>query len=203
MAIDGKTLRGTRRDKGGAGALHVVSAYAPEAGLVPAARTVAGKSNEIVAIPDLLDLLAIEGAIVTIDAIGTQKAIAAKIVERRADYVLALKENQGSLPADVADFFADAALAAACPRHRQSEAGQGRIEERTARAADAAWLAEQHPQWPALRSVAAITLKPTEKKTGATSNETRLYISSPPRSGASPRRQPVALEHRKQPPLAA
>lgn len=178
MAIDGKTLRGTRRDKGGAGALHV-AAYAPEAGLVPAARTVAGKSNEIVAIPEPLDLLAIEGAIVTIDAIGTQKAIAAKIVERRADYVLA-QENQGSLPADVADFFAVAAVAAACPRHRQSEAGQGRIEERTARAADAAWLAEQHPQWPALRSIAAITLKPTEKKTCATSNGTRLYISSLP-----------------------
>src|SRR5271166_1731036 len=102
---------GQKQDKSGAGALHVVSAFAHEAGLVLAARAVEAKGNEITAIPELLDLLAIEGAIVTIDAIGTQKAIAAKIVEKQADYVLALKENQGSLHADVADFFADPALA--------------------------------------------------------------------------------------------
>ena len=180
VAIDGKTLRGTKRDKSGAGALHVVSAYAHEAGLVLAARAVETKGNEITAIPELLDLLAIEGAIVTIDAIGTQKAIAAKIVEKKADYVLALKENQGSLHADVADFFADPALAAGCLDHRRSQAGHGRIEERVARVADAAWLAERHPQWPGLRSIAAITAARTDKKTGAASTETRLYISSLP-----------------------
>jgi len=180
VAIDGKTLRGTKQDKSGAGALHVVSAFAHEAGLVLAARAVEAKGNEITAIPELLDMLAIEGAIVTIDAIGTQKAIAAKIVEKQADYVLALKENQGSLHADVADFFADPALAGPCLTHRQIESGHGRIEERVARAADAAWLAERHPQWPGLRSIAAITAVRTDKKSGATSTETRLYISSLP-----------------------
>jgi hypothetical protein len=85
VAIDGKTLRGTKQDKSGAGALHVVSAFAHEAGLVLAARAVEAKGNEITAIPELLDMLAIEGAIVTIDAIGTQKAIAAKVVEKQAD----------------------------------------------------------------------------------------------------------------------
>ncbi len=180
VAIDGKTLRGTKLDKSGAGALHVVSAYAHEAGLVLAARAVETKGNEITAIPELLDFLAIDGAIVTIDAIGTQKTIAAKILEKKADYVLALKENQGSLHADVAMFFADPALAAACSEHRQSDVGHGRIEERHARAAEAAWLAQRHPQWRGLRSILAIAAQRTDKKTGETSRETRLYISSLP-----------------------
>jgi hypothetical protein len=90
VAIDGKTLRGSKQDKSGAGALHVVSAYAHEAGLVLAARAVESKSNEITAMPELLDMLTIEGAIVTIDAMGTQKAIAAKIIEKKADYVRGL-----------------------------------------------------------------------------------------------------------------
>ena len=138
----------------------------------------------------------IEGAIVTIDAIGTQKAIARKIDDKDADYVLALKENQGSLYRDVADFFADPALASACPECRQTDVGHGRIEEREARAADAAWLAERHPQWVGMRSIAEITATRTDKKTGQTSTETRLYISSlPPRSGAHPWCLPVALEH--------
>ena len=83
VAIDGKTLRGSKRDRSGSGALHVVSAYAHEAGLVLAARAVETKGNEITAIPELLDMLALEGAIVTIDAMGTQKAIAEKIVGGR------------------------------------------------------------------------------------------------------------------------
>ena len=180
VAIDGKTLRGAKRDGSGTGALHVVSAYAHEAGLVLAARAVDAKSNEITAIPGLLAMLAIEGAIVTIDAIGTQEAIARTIIGKKADYLLALKANQGSLHADVAEFFADPALASACGECRRIEAGHGRIEERKGRAADAAWLAERHPRWAGLRSIAAISATRTDKKTGATSIETRLYISSLP-----------------------
>jgi predicted transposase YbfD/YdcC len=180
VAIDGKTLRGTKRDRSGAGALHVVSAYAHEAGLVLAARAVESKGNEITAIPELLGMLAIEGAIVTIDAIGTQEAIARTITDKKADYLLALKENQGSLYADVADFFADPALASACGEWRRIEAGHGRIEDRLARAADAAWLAERHPRWAGLRSIAAISAMRTDKKTGAASTQTRLSISSLP-----------------------
>lgn len=180
VAIDGKTLRGSKQDKSGAGALHVVSAYAHEAGLVLAALAVETKGNEITAIPELLDMLAIEGAVVTIDAMGTQKAIAAKIIEKGADYVLALKENQGTLYADVEEFFADPALASACQAHRDVGAGHGRIEERSAKAAKADWLAGRHPQWKELRSIAAITCLRTDKKTGAASKETRFYISSLP-----------------------
>lgn len=180
VAIDGKTLRGSKQDKSGAGALHLVSAYGHAAGLVLAHRAVADKSNEITAIPELLEMLEIEGAIVTIDAMGTQKVIAAKIIDSKADYLLALKENQETLHRDAAEFFADPALAAACPRTCQTGSGHGRIEERICLAADAAWLAERHPKWKALRSIAQVTATRTDKKTGESSTETRLYISSLP-----------------------
>ena len=107
VAVDGKTLRGSKTSPDGSGALHLVSAYATEAGLVLAQRAVDGKSNEITAIPELLDMFNLKGAIVSIDAMGTQKAIAERIVEKEADYVLALKGNQTSLHEDAALFFAD------------------------------------------------------------------------------------------------
>ncbi len=119
VAIDGKTLRRSKQDADGTGALHLVQAWAHEAGLVLAQRAVDTKSNEITAIPALLDMLALEGAIVTIDAMGTQKEIAAKIVSRKADYVLALKGNQGTLEKDVALFFDDPALPAGCSCHEE------------------------------------------------------------------------------------
>ena len=180
VAIDGKTLRGSKQDAGGAGALHLVSAWAHEVGLILAQRAVDGKSNEITAIPELLDMIEIEGAIVTIDAMGTQKDIAARIVARKADYVLALKGNQGTLQEDAALFFADPVLTADCPCHGETDSGHGRIEERTVRAANAAWLAERHPEWKGLASIVSVTLRRTIKKTGATSTETRLFISSLP-----------------------
>lgn len=180
VAIDGKTVCGSRQDADGKGALHLVSAYAHEAGLVLAQRAVDGKSNEIAAIPELLDLLALEGAIVTIDAMGTQKEIAGRIVAKKADYVLALKGNQGTLQEDAALFFADPVLAAECPCHEETAGGHGRIEERTVRAADAAWLAERHPEWKGLASIVCVTARRTVKKTGKTSTETRRYISSLP-----------------------
>ena len=93
IAIDGKTSRSSGQ-KGGKEAIHMVSAFAARQRLVLGQIKVADKSNEIVAIPKLLDMLAIEGAIVTIDAMGCQREIAQKIVDKRADYVLALKGNQ-------------------------------------------------------------------------------------------------------------
>jgi hypothetical protein len=107
VAIDGKTLRGSKHEQDGSGALHLLSAYACEAGLVIGQQAVDGKSNEITAIPELLNRLALAGAIVTIDAMGTQKDIAATILEKKADYVLALKGNQGTLHQDVREFFGD------------------------------------------------------------------------------------------------
>ena len=180
VAIDGKTLRGSKQEADGSGAFHIVSAYAHAAGLVLAARAVDAKSNEITAIPELLNMLAIEGAIVTIDAMGTQKAIAEKIIDKKADYLLALKENQPDLYADVKEFFADAALFEQCKEHHDTDTGHGRVEQRSARVAEAAWLAERHPKWKGLRAIAAVTCQRTHKKTGAKSKETRFYISSLP-----------------------
>ena len=178
VAIDGKTLRGSKTAKDGTGALHLVSAYATRAGLVLAQRAVDGKSNEITAIPELLDMLALEGAVVTIDAMGTQKAIAARIADKKADYVLALKGNQCGLRDDAVLYLDDPAFAAQGGRAAETDAGHGRVEERRCRAVDAAWLAERHPGWRNLRSLAEIEAVRTDKKTGAESRETRLYISS-------------------------
>jgi predicted transposase YbfD/YdcC len=179
VALDGKTLRGTKADADGKGALHIVSAYAHEAGLVLGQRAVEGKSNEITAIPDVLNMLEISGAIVTIDAMGTQKAIAARITEKKADYLLALKGNQRALHRDCVDFFEDPHLAAGCPVHEETSAGHGRVEVRSCRAAPAeAWLLERHPGWAGLHSIVEVTCERTVKKSGKTSRETRYYISS-------------------------
>jgi hypothetical protein len=96
VAIDGKTLRRSGEKKSAKAAIHMVSAFATRQRLVLGQVKVADKANEIVAIPKLLDLLAIEGAIVTLDAIGCQRAIAQQILDKKADYVLALKGNQGT-----------------------------------------------------------------------------------------------------------
>lgn len=178
IAIDGKTARGSKTAPDGTGALHLISAYASEAGLVLAQRAVEAKSNEITAIPELLELLALDGAIVSIDAIGTQTEIAKAIRARRADYVLALKGNQMSLCDDARLFFADPSLRAGLGVHTETAIGHGRIEERTARAAPADWLSQRHPAWKDLTSIVEITARRTDKRTGRTSSETRLYISS-------------------------
>jgi predicted transposase YbfD/YdcC len=107
IAIDGKSLRGAACAARGLRALHQVSAYAAEYGLTLGQRACEEKSNEITAIGDLLPTLALDGAVVTIDAMGCQTAIAEKIIEREADYVLGLKENQGHLYEDVERLFAD------------------------------------------------------------------------------------------------
>lgn len=104
IAIDGKT---SRRSKGAKAPIHMVSAFAARQRLVLGQVKVADKANEIVAIPELLDMLAVEGAIVTIDAMGCQRHIAQKIVDKKADYILALKGNQGTLREDVELFAAE------------------------------------------------------------------------------------------------
>ena len=107
IAIDGKTVRRSFQKKGAKDAIHMVSAFAARQRLVLGQVKVAEKSNEIIAIPRLLDMLAIEGAVVTIDAMGCQREIAKKVIDKKADYVLALKGNQGSLRDDVELFVAE------------------------------------------------------------------------------------------------
>lgn len=183
IAVDGKTLRGSRKSakksEHGSDALHLLSAYACEAGLVIGQRAVDGKSNEITAIPELLSMLAIKGTIISIDAMGTQKEIAAKIVEKQADYILALKSNQCSLYTDVKEFFADCELIKTCAAHSTTDGGHGRIEERKILATDDIdWLKIRHPEWKNLCSIVATSSKCIIKKTGEISEETRFYISS-------------------------
>jgi predicted transposase YbfD/YdcC len=139
----------------------MISAFAARQRLVLGQIKVADKSNEIVAIPKLLDMLAIEGAIVTIDAMGCQRAITKS--STRADYVLALKGNQGTLRDDVALFAAEQKAAgfkdAETSRHETVDGDHGRIDTRTTTVIhEVAWLQERH-DWPGMRSVVMVESK--------------------------------------------
>jgi predicted transposase YbfD/YdcC len=180
IAIDGKTVRRSFQKKGAKAPIHMVSAFAARQRLVLAQVRVAEKSNEIVAIPALLDMLAIEGAIVSIDAMGCQRDIAAKIVDRKADYVLALKGNQGTLREDVelfaaeqkANDFKDTKVS----RHQTVDGEHGRIETRTYTAFhDIAWLQERH-DWPGLKGI--VMVESTREIADKIEHETRFYITS-------------------------
>lgn len=180
VAVDGKTSRGSKQNAAGGGALHMLSAFAHESGLVIGQKATYGKGHEITAIPDLLAVLALEGAIVTIDAIGAQRPIAEAILAKGADYVIALKGNQGSLHEDVALFCAEASSEVAWERASTTDGDHGRIEERFCLAtSDIDWLKKRH-RWPGLVSIAQITARRIDKKTGLTTTDTRLFISSLP-----------------------
>jgi predicted transposase YbfD/YdcC len=134
VAIDGKTARRSHDKSIGKDAIHMVSAWANANGIVLGQRKVNNKSNEITAIPELLDLLSITGCIVTIDAMGCQKKIAQKIRDKQADYVLSVKENQGNLYQDIEDWFAYADKVEfkdiEYGYHKQVNKGHGRLEIR-------------------------------------------------------------------------
>ena len=178
VAIDGKTVR---RSKGAAkDAIHMVSAFAARQRLVLGQVKVADKANEIVAIPKLLDMLAIEGAVVTIDAMGCQRAIAQKIVDRQADYILALKGNQGALRQDVDLFVAEQSARGfkdtTVSRAETVDGDHGRIETRAITVIhDIDWLQKRHA-WPGLKSV--IVVENNRELSGKFERETRFYITS-------------------------
>ena len=177
VAIDGKTLRGSQHS--GQSAIHLVSAFASEAGIVLGQIKTSEKSNEITAIPELLDWLDVRGAIVTIDAIGCQKAIAKKIIPKGGDYLLALKGNQSSLHENVRLHF-EQPVSTTLTRMTHAETvdkGHGRIEVRQCRlSTDIDWLKERHPEWKNLASIVAID---SERLIGDTATqETRYVISS-------------------------
>ena len=179
VAIDGKTVRRSG-GKAGKGAIHMVSAFVASQRLVLGQVKVAEKSNEIVAIPKLLDMLAVEGAIITIDAMGCQRAIAQKIIDKKADYVFGLKGNQGSLREDVELFvteqrakdFADTTIS----RAETVDADNGRIETRTTTVIhDVDWLRKRHG-WPGLNAIAMV--ESSRETNGVTEKDTRFYITS-------------------------
>jgi predicted transposase YbfD/YdcC len=179
IAIDGKTSRRSYQ-KNRLNPIHMVSAFAARQRLVLGQVKVAQKSNEIVAIPKLLDMLAIEGATVTIDAMGCQREIAARIIARKADYVLALKGNQATLQEDVERFageqkarnFKDATIS----RHNSVDGDHGRIETRAITVFhDVGWLQERH-KWPGLKAV--VMVESQRESNARIERETRFYITS-------------------------
>jgi predicted transposase YbfD/YdcC len=178
IAIDGKTARGSQT-RGGKASIHMVSAFAAWQRLVLGQVKVAEKSNEITAIPKLLNMLAIEGAIVTIDAMGCQRHISREIIDKKADYVLALKGNQSTLRDDVALFVAEQRANGfrdtKISRDETVDGDHGRIETRTTTVIhDVSWL-EKH-KWPGLNSIVIVDSQ--RDINGKIERETRFYITS-------------------------
>ena len=180
LAVDGKTARRSHDRSKGLGALHSVSVWASEFGLSLGQVACAEKSNEITAIPELLRLVDIKGAIITIDAMGTQKAIAEQIIESEADYVLALKGNQGTLHQAVINYIDEQSendfAAVTARRHVTEETGHGRHETRS-------YIQMPVPQslpgldlWTGLKSMGMVVSECL--RNGKQTVEIRYYISS-------------------------
>jgi predicted transposase YbfD/YdcC len=180
LAIDGKTARRSHDRKNGLGALHCVSAWASEYGLSLGQVTCAEKSNEITAIPELLRLMDIRGAIITIDAMGAQTAIAGQIVEAEADYVLALKANQGTLHEAVIEHineqWEDDFAGVKARRHQTRETGHGREETRTYIQLPVPGGLPGLERWPGLKSIGVVVSECV--RGGEVTDEVRYYISS-------------------------
>ena len=178
VAVDGKTVRRSKSKTDLP--IHMVSAFAARHRLVLGQVQVGDKANEIVAIPKLLDMLDIQGAVVTIDAMGCQRDIAQKINDKKADYILALKGNQGTLLQDVelfvreqkANNFKDTTVS----QHQTVDADHGRIETRDITVIhNVDWLQDRH-HWPALMAV--VVVDSTREIGDKVERETRFYITS-------------------------
>lgn len=181
VAIDGKTLRRSHDGAAGKSAIHMVSAWSSANGVVLGQEKTSEKSNEITAIPELLSVLALKGCIVSIDAMGCQRAIAEQIVKHKADYILALKGNQGHLHEEVKDFFKTAQAEnfknVAVKHHEEYDKGHGRIEHRQC------WVLHANPthfpsvaKWKALKQV--VMIKSQRQLKDKTTEDTRFYITS-------------------------
>ena len=180
VAIDGKTLRRSFDNAKGRGPIHLVSAWCSENHVSLGQLAVDAKTNEITAIPELLDLLEIPGAIVTIDAAGCQRAIATKIRKQKADYVLALKKNQNTLYEDVAAHFEQLQTQPSdtlpCNVYETHEKGHGREEHRTAYVLPVPEDLRQRELWKDLQSIGMIVGRRVVK--GREESQTRYFISS-------------------------
>jgi predicted transposase YbfD/YdcC len=178
IAIDGKTVRGSYQDD--KRPIHIVNAWVDENNMILGQVKTSDKSNEITAIPEMLELLFLKGSIVTIDAMGTQKEIAKKIVSKGGDYVLALKGNQTIFHSEVCEYFGDALKDNfshhPVSRYTTIEKGHGRIEKREYfQTGDINWFAEKK-LWKNLSSIGMVKRTITTK--GKTTEETCYFISS-------------------------
>jgi predicted transposase YbfD/YdcC len=174
VAIDGKALCGTR-ETGKKTLVHMVSAWASANNLVLAQRKVDDKSNEITAIPKLLDALELSGTVITIDAMGCQRSIAEKIVSKKADYILAVKENQGHLLEEIKDSFQMLAIDAVS---EEVDCGHGRVEQRRCSVIADLSLVEKAAEWASLQGLVRIESERYHKVSGKMEREIRYYITS-------------------------
>lgn len=180
IAIDGKALRRSHDRKHNLGALFLVSAWSVEYGVSLGQLATEEKSNEITAIPELIDNIDVSGAIVTIDAAGCQKAIAAKIIDNKGDYVLSLKGNQGNLQKSVEDWvyeqmqngFADVTVR----KHHQTVKGHGRVDHLTYYQFEAPKTLSGFSKWKTLRTI-GLAIRVSEEG-GKETCELRYFISS-------------------------
>jgi predicted transposase YbfD/YdcC len=174
VSIDGKRLCNSG-ENGSKSMIHLVNAWSNSNQMILGQVKAEEKSNEITAIPTLLDLLELEGAIITIDAMGCQTAIAEKIAGKGADYILAVKDNQKFLHDDIKDAFAQTPNATS---HTSIEKSHGRIEKRTCSViTDMVWVTKSG-NWKNLRSIISIETQRTIVQTGEMGTEQRFYISS-------------------------
>jgi predicted transposase YbfD/YdcC len=172
--IDGKTIRGAASNNCDH-LLHIVTAYCEQNRLCLGQQIVDDKSNEIDAIPKLLDCLFLEGTIITIDAMGCQKKIAEKIVDKKADYILQVKDNQQDTKEQIDKLFTMNAVKLS---HTGDDFGHGRIERRTCEIITDLTFFDDKSEWKNINSVIKISSKVIDKKTGKETKSERLYISS-------------------------
>lgn len=183
IAIDGKTARRSREEAGDIKPIHVVSAWAVESSLVLGQLSVDEKTNEIKTIPELLDILCLERCIVTIDAMGTQKEIAKKIIQKNADYILQVKGNQQTLMDDIHEYFEKDVFTKKKDALEKEERyyktfcrEHGRIEKREYYVEnDIGWLKERHPDWERLSGIGACVATVTEKGKTVTAVKYTIY----------------------------
>lgn len=180
VAIDGKSMRATRNEKQGLGPLHMVNVWCCENQLALGQQVVSGKSNEITAIPMLLELLTLEGATISIDAMGCQKEISAKIRNKNAHYVLSLKGNHGNLHDDVKLYFRSLEtnkIKTDIHQYHSLQKDHGRVEERMYSAV-ALPTGVRADGWHDLVSIVKVYTKQTNIVSQKISEETRYFISS-------------------------
>jgi len=175
IAFDGKTIRNSDDKQIGKKAFHVVSAYAASNRVCLGQYCVDEKSNEITAIPKLLDLLMVKDAVVTIDAMGCQQKIAAKIIDAGADYLLMVKDNQKLLKQGIQVTFGQPKTIQADEQH---DIGHGRAETRTCQVTEDLSFIQNAIKWKKINSLVKIISERTDKQSGKSSTETRYYISS-------------------------
>lgn len=183
VSIDGKTMRRSREDAGDLRPVHVVSAWSSKNSLALGQLRVDEKTNEIKAIPELLELLCLKGCIVTIDAMGTQKEIAKKIKEKEAEYILQVKGNQPELLADISEYFQKEVFSRCKKelekedRYYRSECFEhGRIEIREYYIENnVEWLKERHPEWEGMEGIGACISTVTEKEKTTISTSYSIY----------------------------